>query len=71
MKKLNKLEEHIKKLQLTPQQLVKDMNAILKLFKNLDKLENTDSSYDEFKKYSDDLLKKLQKRYPKHLDSKK
>jgi hypothetical protein len=67
MSKNEKLKNHIKKLKLTPEEYVNDINAIFKVLNSLDKDDPEDIDIDKFEKDANIIIEKYSKKYPKNL----
>ena len=71
MKISDKLKQKIKDMNITPEEVMKDMDVILKLFEKVNKMDLEKENLEELTKNSQELLEQLSKKYPKNLDTEK
>ncbi len=71
MKISDKLKQKIKDMNITPEEVMNDMDVILKLFEKVNKMDLEKENLEELTKNSQELLEQLSKKYPKNLDTEK
>ena len=69
MKISDKLKQKIKDMNITPEEVMNDMDVILKLFEKVNKMDLEKENLEELTKNSQELLEQLSKKYPKNLDT--
>ena len=71
MKISDKLKQKLKDMNITPEEVMNDMDVILKLFEKVNKMDLEKENLEELTKNSQELLEQLSKKYPKNLDTEK
>ena len=71
MKISDKLKQKIKDMNITPEEVMNDMDVILKLFEKVNKMDLEKENLEELTKNSQELLEQLSKKYPNNLDTEK
>ena len=71
MKISDKLKQKIKDMNITPEEVMNDMDVILILFEKVNKMDLEKENLEELTKNSQELLEQLSKKYPKNLDTEK